>query len=187
MFVITVLLECNGTTRMAKTKLPKDIRKKVEEWKSASGALVMCLVVYYDGKQVQSFQLVNTSILWHLSHKIYSVESSPVVGNTFTNSCDNWRDGTYENFKEWTVRQFGVEELDSNDEEEVPVHKQKSKDMVFKKNSRGHFVLPPKQEYKTNRQRQKVIRGYIGTVYHQSIYFVAFISLSYSRDRRIHW
>ena len=44
---------------MAKTKLPKDIKKKIEEWKFASGALVMCLVAYHDGNHVQSMLLVN--------------------------------------------------------------------------------------------------------------------------------
>ena len=34
------------------------MKKKVEEWKFKSGALVMCMVVYSDGKNVQSFQLV---------------------------------------------------------------------------------------------------------------------------------
>jgi hypothetical protein len=41
---------------MAKKKLPKQIKKKLEEWKFASGALMMCLVAYPDGKTVQSFQ-----------------------------------------------------------------------------------------------------------------------------------
>ena len=34
------------------------MKKKVEEWKFKSGALVMCMVAYSDGKNVQSFQLV---------------------------------------------------------------------------------------------------------------------------------
>lgn len=42
--------------RRAKTKLPKEMQKKVDEWKFSSGALVMCLVAYSDGQQVQSFQ-----------------------------------------------------------------------------------------------------------------------------------
>ena len=42
--------------RRAKTKLPKDIKNQVEEWKFSSGALVMCLVAYPDGEDVQSFQ-----------------------------------------------------------------------------------------------------------------------------------
>lgn len=104
----------------------------------------------------------------HSNNPVFSLESSPVVGNTFTNSCDNWEEGTYEKFKEWSVRQFGVEKLNSDDEAEVPVHKQKSKDIVFEKNRRGNFVLPPMHNYKTTKQRQRVIRGYIGAVYRQS-------------------
>lgn len=42
--------------RRAKTKLPKDIKKKVEEWKFSTGALVMCLVAYSDGNDVHAFQ-----------------------------------------------------------------------------------------------------------------------------------
>jgi hypothetical protein len=44
--------------RRAKTRLPAEIKKKLEEWNFTSGALVMCLVAYSDGKQVQGFQLV---------------------------------------------------------------------------------------------------------------------------------
>jgi hypothetical protein len=42
--------------RNAKKKLPGDIKKKIEEWKFSSGALVMCLVAYPDGKDAQGFQ-----------------------------------------------------------------------------------------------------------------------------------
>ena len=42
--------------RRAKTKLPGEIQKQLKEWKFASGALVMCLVAYSDGKDVQGFQ-----------------------------------------------------------------------------------------------------------------------------------
>ena len=42
--------------RRAKTKLPNDIKKKVEEWKFLSGALVVCLVAYSDGQDVSAFQ-----------------------------------------------------------------------------------------------------------------------------------
>ena|ERR1700679_4036126 len=45
--------------RMAKKKLPTEVKKKIEEWKFSSGALVMCLVAYSDGRDVQSFQSVN--------------------------------------------------------------------------------------------------------------------------------
>lgn len=42
--------------RRAKTKLPKDVKKHVDEWKSGSGALAICLVAYYDGTEIQAFQ-----------------------------------------------------------------------------------------------------------------------------------
>jgi hypothetical protein len=90
-----------------------------------------------------------------------------VVGNTFTNSCNDWEEGTYEKFKEWAVRQFGEGKLDLDDEADIPIHRQKSKDMVFKKNRHGHFVLPQKYNFKNNKQKQKVLRGYIGAVYRQ--------------------
>jgi hypothetical protein len=44
--------------RNAKLKLPKQMKKKVEEWKLSSGAVVMCLVAYSDGQEVNTFQLV---------------------------------------------------------------------------------------------------------------------------------
>jgi hypothetical protein len=40
---------------MAKKKLPTEVKKKVEEWKFSSGALVMCLVAYSDGNDIQTF------------------------------------------------------------------------------------------------------------------------------------
>lgn len=46
--------------RTAKDKLPKDIEKKVKDWNFSSGALVLCLVAYSDGNEVQSFQLVHS-------------------------------------------------------------------------------------------------------------------------------
>jgi len=88
-----------------------------------------------------------------------------MVANAFTNSYPDWRDGTYENFKEWAVRQFGAKELDSDDEAEVPVHMQKAKDITFERNRKGVYVLPPMTDYKTTRQRQRVIRGFVGAVY----------------------
>jgi hypothetical protein len=42
--------------RNARTKLPKEIRKKVEEWKFSSGVQVLCLVAYSDGQDVQTLQ-----------------------------------------------------------------------------------------------------------------------------------
>ena len=96
------------------------------------------------------------------------------MGNSFTNSYPGWRAGTYENFKEWALKQFSVKEFDSDDNAEVPVHFQKAKDIEFKKNKAGEFILPPIQNFKTNRQRQRIVRGYIGAVYRQYIQSIIF-------------
>jgi hypothetical protein len=100
----------------------------------------------------------------------HSVESSSQFGNSFTNSCPDWREGTYENFKDWALKQFKVKELDSDDNAEVPVNFQKAKDIEFKKNSAGRFILPPIQDFKTTRQKQRVVRGFIGAAYRLSLY-----------------
>ena len=91
-----------------------------------------------------------------------------MVGNSFTHSCSDWRDGTYEHFKEWAVKQFGLKDLDSDDEGEVPVHMQKAKDIAFERNREGEYILPDMSNYRTIRQRQRVVRGYIGAVYSMS-------------------
>ena len=76
----------------------------------------------------------------------------------FTNSCDGWREGTYETFqKDWALRQFGIEELDSNDKAEVPAHLQKVRDLLFDKNDHMVFILPPMHNYKTIHQKQRVV------------------------------
>ena len=93
------------------------------------------------------------------------MESSSLIGNTFTNSCPDWREGTNDQFKDWALKQFGVKELDSDDDNEVPVQLQKAKDIQFEKNVEGEFILPPIAKYKTIRQKQRVVRGYIGAVY----------------------
>ena len=107
----------------------------------------------------------------------YSIESSACVGNNFTTSCNDWRDGTYENFTEWASKQFGLKEFDPDDNAEVPVHFQKAKDIEFKRNKAGEFILPPMSNYRTIRQKQRVVRGYIGAVYRQYIYFILFLFL----------
>jgi hypothetical protein len=87
------------------------------------------------------------------------------VGNSFTNSYPDWREGTYENFKEWSVKQLGLKEPDSDDDGPVPLHHQKAKDIQFEKNDFGDFILPPFKDLKNVRQKQRVVRGYIGAVY----------------------
>jgi hypothetical protein len=69
------------------------------------------------------------------------------------------------------MKQFGVEQLDSDEDVEVPVHLKKAKDIEFKKNANGDFILPPKLDIKTNRGKQRVIRGYDGAVYRQNFSF----------------
>jgi len=87
-----------------------------------------------------------------------------MVGNSFTSSFPNWGEGTYENFKEWAVQQFGKEPA-SDDEAEVPVNMQKAKDIVFERNRKGDYILPSMSNYRTTRQKQRVIRGFVGAVY----------------------
>jgi hypothetical protein len=65
------------------------------------------------------------------------------------------------------LKQFGAKEFDSDDNVEVPVNFQKAKNLEFKKNKAGEFILPPMDQFKTNRQKQRVIRGYIGAIYRQ--------------------
>jgi len=101
------------------------------------------------------------------SKSSFSVETSPNVGNLFTNTCKEWREGTFENFKDWSVKQFGFEELESEDEKDVPADAQKAKDIVFARNKNGVLVFPEKTNFKLIRQKQRVVRGYIGAVYRQ--------------------
>jgi hypothetical protein len=69
------------------------------------------------------------------------------------------------------VKQFGLDELDSDDEAEVPVLMQKAKNIEFERDESGELILPPISEFKTIREKQRVIRGYIGAVYSQLIHF----------------
>jgi hypothetical protein len=97
------------------------------------------------------------------------------LGSSFTDSHADWREGTYENFKNWALTQHGLNDLDSDEEAEVSVQYQKAKDISFEKNRKGYFILPPKANYKNNKQKQRVIRGYIGAVYRTSIQSVGCI------------
>ena len=91
----------------------------------------------------------------------------------------------YENFKEWAVRQFGVKDLVSDDEADVPVNFKKAKDLTFERNNDGEFILPKFSEFKTIRQKQRVVRGYIGAVYR--FFHSIVLCLSDSNDRRLYW
>ena len=102
------------------------------------------------------------------------MESTPVVGNSFTNTHRDWKEGMYENFKEWLVKQFGHQNLESGDEVEVPVQFQKAKDICFEKNRCGELILPPLQNFKTIKQKQRVVRGYVGAIYSEFIFNLSF-------------
>jgi hypothetical protein len=58
-----------------------------------------------------------------------------------------------------------LKDLDSDDELDVPVDMQKAKDLAFERNDDGDFLLPAKENFKKVKQRQRVIRGYMGAVY----------------------
>jgi hypothetical protein len=105
------------------------------------------------------------------SHVFLRIESAPLSGTSFTNSYHEW---TFENFKDWSLKQFGHKERDSDDEAPVPVQFQKAKDIIFEKDKKGHFVLPTMSNFRTNKQRQRVIRGYIGAVYRAQYHFFIF-------------
>jgi hypothetical protein len=115
----------------------------------------------------------------------HSVESAPEVGNTFTHACPDWKEGTYELFKDWAAKQFG--EAPSEDEEEVPVHHKRAKDISFKRNENDDLILPPMTDYRKIRQRQRVIRAYAGAVYSKSMQPIISNSFAERHNRRFHW
>jgi hypothetical protein len=96
---------------------------------------------------------------------IFSVENSPIVGNSFTESCSDWREGTFELFKDWASKQFGVKELETDDEADVPARNRKANSLVFEKNEDGVFILDDKSGIAKDIQR--TVRGYLGAVYSQ--------------------
>lgn len=107
------------------------------------------------------------------------------TGTSFTQSRPDWKEGTYENFKGWALKHFGDNETDSDGESDVPVDFKKAKNIEFRKNSKGHFVLPGMENYRTTRQRQRVVRGYIGAVYSKQGNLFCFII--HLNDRGIYW
>ena len=131
--------------RRAKTRPPKDVKKHVDVWKSGSGALVLCLVTYYDGAEIQAFQYVHSPCVsqLHPLDMTPSVESAPAVGNSFTHACPNWKEGTHELFKDWTAKQFADPSSEGEAEEgEVSVEYKKAKDISFKRNNSSELILP---------------------------------------------
>ena len=96
----------------------------------------------------------------------HSIESKGCLGNSFTNSYPDWREGTYDNFKEWSLKELGVKKDSGDDDDEaVPPHLQKAKHIEFARNDIGDFILPPLNNLKKVRDKQRVVRAYIGAVY----------------------
>ena len=69
--------------------------------------------------------------------------------------------------------------MDSDEDVEVPVNMQKAKDISFEINKHGHFILPPMSNFRYARDRQRVVRGYIGAVYSELIVFLFLFLFSY--------
>ena len=46
----------------------------------------------------------------------------------------------------------------------------RQKNLIFKKNENGDFIIPDKSNFKLIHQKQRVVRGYIGTVYSDYIH-----------------
>jgi hypothetical protein len=61
---------------------------------------------------------------------------------------------------------------------------QKAKDIEFERNEKGVLRLPPNTSFKTIRAKQRVVRGYVGAVYSQSIHLKVFFD-SFFLKRRI--
>ena len=53
----------------------------------------------------------------HPSNLSLSVESTPEVGNSFTHACPEWKEGTYELFKDWAAKQFSGPRSENEGEE----------------------------------------------------------------------
>ena len=71
----------------------------------------------------------------------------------------------YENFKDWSVKKIGHQPLESGDEAEFPIQFQ----YLFIKEPLRVFHFAPLQNYRTIKQKQRVIWAYVGAVYHKSI------------------
>ena len=84
------------------------------------------------------------------------------------------------------MKQFGLKDLDSDDEADVPVHMQKAKDIMFERNKKGIYKLPHMSDFRTTRQRQRVVRGYIGAVYRTCFNSLLGCPLSHSNNRRLY-
>ena len=72
-----------------------------------------------------------------------------MVGNRFMNSYVDWKEGTYENFKDWVVRQFDLKDGESEEEEDFSAQIPKARDIFFTKKKKEVYILPPMSNFKT--------------------------------------
>ena len=75
-----------------------------------------------------------------------------MVGNRFTNSYVDWKEGTYENFKDWAVRKFDLKDGKS-EEEDFSAQIPKARNIFFTKNKKEVYILPPMSNFKTVHQK----------------------------------
>ena len=81
-----------------------------------------------------------------------NVKSAPKVRNLFTHACPEWKEGTYELFKDWAVKQFSDPRSEDEGEGDVPVEYKKMKDILFERNGSGGLIIPPMSEYVKSRE-----------------------------------
>ena len=107
-----------------------------------------------------------------------------MAGNLFTESCSDWKEGTFELFKVWASKQFGLRELETDDEAEVPVRMRKAKNIHFEKNDDGVYILGDKIGIAKDVQR--TVRGYIGAVYSESLPSIFIMFFTDRNNRRLY-
>jgi hypothetical protein len=85
---------------------------------------------------------------WCASNLSLSIESAPQVRNSFTHACPNWKEGTYELFRDWAAKQLtDLQFEDEAEEGEVPVEFKKAKDISFTRNESGGLILLSMTDY----------------------------------------
>jgi hypothetical protein len=108
---------------------------------------------------------------WRASNLSLSVESTPQVRNSFMHACPDWKEGTYELFKDWDAKQLtDLQSEDEAEEGEVPVEFKKAKDNSFTRNEGGGLILFPMTDYKKIRQKQRLVHAYAGAMYSKSMH-----------------
>ena len=85
-------------------------------------------------------------ISWYPSHLILSCESTSNSGSTLLIPTLTGRRG---------LTKFGLRNLGSDDEEEVPVDMHKAKNLEFSKNKQGDLILPPNRIFQNHSTKAK--------------------------------